>query len=127
MFTIKPLLTSIVLAVSISACAIAPSNNTTTRFVTDTHAAPVAFQALRVEGQTIKGQIHLTGREPVRFGHVDYAVLDVNGKTREQGWVEHSAAIRFRNTHRPALFSIDLQRPLVTNEKILLTYHLGEH
>lgn len=74
-----------------------------------------------------KGQIHRTGREPVRFGHVDYAVLDVNGKPREQGWVEHSAAIRFRNTHRPALFSIDSKRPLVANEKILLTYHLGEH
>lgn len=127
MLTVKSLFTTIVLTAGISACAIAPNDNMTNRFVTDTHAAPVAFQALRVEGQTIKGQIRLTGREPVRFGHVDYAVLDVNGKPREQGWVEHSAAIRFRNTHRPALFSIDLKQPLAAGEKVMLTYHLDTH
>jgi hypothetical protein len=57
----------------------------------------------------VKGQIHLTGRDPVHVGQVDYAVLDARGKVRESGSVEHSAAIRLRNAHRPSLFSINLK------------------
>lgn len=118
-----------------TACTTNPmvADSTETLFTTDTQAAPVAFRALRAEtgangAQTqIKGQIHLTGREPVHFGHVDYAVLDTSGKVREAGWVEHSSAIRLRNTHRPSLFSIGLKQPLAAGEKVQLIYHTGNH
>lgn len=109
------------------------SDSTEALFTTDTRAASVAFRSLRIEtganGEKtqIKGQIHRTGREPVHFGHVDYAVLDASGKVREEGWVEHSSAIRLRSTHRPALFRIDLQQALKTGEKVKLTYHINRH
>lgn len=112
---------------STSACAATPVD-TASNIITDTHAAAVAFRSLRVEGQnTVKGQVHRTGRDPVRFGHVDYAVLDAKGKVRESGWVEHSSAIRLRNAHRPSLFSIDLKQPLASGEWVRLTYHTDAH
>ncbi len=118
-----------------TACTTHPlvADNAETLFTTNTQAAAVAFRSLRVENDangaktTIKGQIHRTGRNPVHFGHVDYTVLDANGKVRETGWVEHSAAIRLRNTHRPSLFSIGLKQPLVAGETVQLTYHTGSH
>lgn len=132
---IKPAthLLAALLLLAMTACAVTPGSGSGTTFVTDTSAAAVAFRSLRVEkgadGQptVVKGQVHLTGREPVRFGHVDYAVADAQGKVRETGWVDHSAAIRLRNTHRPSLFSINLKQPLVQGEQVRLTYHTGSH
>ncbi|WML89658.1 hypothetical protein RCF98_11825 [Thiothrix lacustris] len=114
---------AIALLLSASSCTVIPTDTAGNRFITDTHAASVAFRSLRVEGQsTIKGQIHRTGRNPVPFGHIGYAVLDASGKVREQGRVEHSAAIRLRNTHRPSLFSIELKQPLASGERVQLIY-----
>ena len=118
-----------------TACTTNPlvAKSAETLFTTNTQAAAVAFRSMRFESgangakTTIKGQVHLTGRDPVHFGHVDYAVLDTNGKVREAGWVEHSSAIRLRNTHRPSLFSIGLKQPLTVGEKVQLTYHTGSH
>lgn len=123
----KPMFSAVLVAASLTACTTPATHTADNVFITDTHAAPVAFQSLRVEGQTVKGQIRLTGRNPVRFGHVDYAVLDASGKVREEGWAEHSSAIRLRNTHRPALFTIDLRQPLARGEQVRLTYHTGSH
>lgn len=120
---------ALMLVTGLSACVSLPESAGEGIFMTDTQAAPVAFEALRLEsGQTvIRGQVRLTGHEPVHFGHVDYAVLDRPGQVREQGWVEHSSAIRLRNTHRPALFTIRLQRAVGDGEKVRLTYHTGRH
>lgn len=116
-----------------SACATPPASGAGVTFATDANTAPVTFRSLRVEngadGQPnlIKGQIHLTRSEPVRFGHVDYTVLDAQGRPQENGWVEHSSAIRQRNAHRPSLFSIQLRQPLSAGERVRLTYHTGSH
>lgn len=116
-----------------AACASNLDVASNTGFITDTSAASVAFRSLRVEngadGQptVVKGQIHLTGHNPVRFGHVDYAVLDAQGRVREEGWVEHSGAIRLRQAHRPSRFSIELQQPLAQGEQVRLTYHTRSH
>lgn len=111
----------------VSACSTPVAPTADGFFITDTSAAPVAFQSLRVEGQTVRGQIRRVGRDPVHFGHVDYAVLDASGKVREQGQVEHTAAIRQRQPRQPSLFSIPLQRPLAAGEKVRLAYHVGKH
>ncbi|MEZ5451651.1 MAG: hypothetical protein R3E93_02355 [Thiothrix sp.] len=116
-----------------TACVATPHPSNDAMFITNTHAASVAFRSLRIENGTdgqptvVKGQIHLTGRDPVYVGHVDYAVLEASGKVREQGWVEHTSAIRLRQAHRPSLFSINLQQPLAQGEKVQLTYHIGNH
>jgi hypothetical protein len=116
------------LMLGIAACSVNPATTADNVFITDTHAAAVTFRSLRVEGQrTVKGQIHLTGRNPVHFGHVDYAVLDANGKVREQGWVEHSSAIRLRHANWPSLFTINLKQPLADGERVQLVYHTGTH
>lgn len=111
----------------VTACATPVVKTADSLFITDTTAAPVAFQSLRLEGQTLKGQIRRVGRDPVHFGHVDYAVLDASGKVREQGQVEHTAAIRQRQPRQPSLFSIPLKQPLTATEKVKLTYHTGTH
>ncbi|MBU0655643.1 MAG: hypothetical protein KJ914_11015 [Gammaproteobacteria bacterium] len=118
---------------SVAACANTSGPAAGTAFVTDTSAASVAFRSLRVEsgssGQAslVKGQLHRTGHEPVRFGHVDYVVRDAQGNVREEGWVEHSAAIRLRHAHRPSLFSINLKQPVTQGDQIQLTYHTSSH
>ncbi len=134
MFKLRSLI-ALTLLPLMTACTPHPlvADNAATLFITNTQGAAVAFRSLRVESNandaetTIKGQIHLTGRDPVHFGHVDYAVLDTNGTVREAGWVEHSSAIRLRNTHRPSLFSIRLKQPLAVGGKVQLTYHTGSH
>lgn len=132
---IKPV-THILLAACLltqAACASAPDSTAGTAFITDTSAASVAFRSLRVEdganGQpnVVKGQIFRTGHNPIRFGHVDYTVLDAQGRIREEGWVEHTAAIRLRQAHRPSRFSIELQQPLAQGEQVRLSYHTGSH
>ncbi|MEB4590632.1 hypothetical protein VSS37_06555 [Candidatus Thiothrix sp. Deng01] len=116
-----------------SACATPPATGAGVTFATDASTAPVAFRSLRVENSAdgqpnlIKGQIHLTRSEPVRLGHVDYTVLDAQGHPQENGWVEHSSAIRLRNAHRPSLFSIQLRQPLTRGETVRLSYHIGQH
>lgn len=133
MFRFTGKLTSILPLLALTACASLSAAVTDTAFTTDTSAASVAFRSLRVENSNsgqptvIKGQIHRTGHDPVRSGHVDYAVLDAQGKVREEGWVEHSSAIRLRNVHRPSLFNIDLQQPLAQGDQVKLTYHTSSH
>lgn len=133
MFRVTGILTSALTLLTLTACTSLSAAMTDTTFIADTRAASVAFRSLRVEnnasGQStvIKGQIHRTGHGPVRFGHVDYTVLDAQGKIREKGWVEHSSAIRLRDAHRPSLFSIHLKQPLLQGEKIKLSYHTGSH
>lgn len=125
MFKATLLAASVLLGVT--ACTTPVPHAADNTFMTDTQAAPVAFQSLRMEGQTVKGQIRRIGREPVHFGHVDYAVVDAGGTVREKGWVEHTAAIRQRQPRQPSLFSIHLQRPLAGGEKVRLSYHTGKH
>ncbi len=133
MLRVTGIFTSTLTLLALTSCTSLSAAMTDTSFITDTHAASVAFRSLRVESNTsgqptvIKGQIHRTGHDPVRFGHVDYAVLDTQGKIRETGWVEHSSAIRLRNVHRPSLFSINLKQPLLQGENIKLSYHTGSH
>lgn len=118
---------------TVSACTSVPGNYNAENFITDTSHASVAFQSLRVEadasGQNtlVKGQIRRTGREPVHFGHVDYTVLNAQGAVREEGFTEHSAAIRLRDTYRPSLFNIHLKQPLQQGERIRLSYHTRSH
>lgn len=127
LFQTRLLMTSVML-LGVAACTTQPLTHTAgSPFITDTQAAPIAFQSLRLEGQTVKGQIRRIGREPVHFGHVDYAVLDARGEVREQGWVEHTAAIRQRQPRQPSLFSIHLQQPLTDGETVRLSYHIGKH
>ena len=112
------------LLLGMTACSVTPTTTADNVFITDTHAAAVAFRSLRVEEQNrvVKGQIHRIGRDPVHFGQVDYAVLNARGKVLEAGSVEHSAAIRLRNVHRPSLFSINLKQPLQAGDKVKLDY-----
>lgn len=134
MTNLAPNILAALLLLSVAACAntSGPAAGTTA-FVTDTSAASVAFRSLRVEsgssGQAsvVKGQLHRTSHEPVRFGHVDYVVRDAQGNVREEGWVEHSAAIRLRHAHRPSLFSINMKRPVTQGDQIQLTYHTSSH
>lgn len=98
-----------------------------TVFSTDTHAAPVAFQALRIEAQHINGQIRRTQHAAVPNGHVDYTIIGADGTPQTTGWVEHSAGIRSVHSHRPSLFSIPLSQPLNPQATVQLTYHIGTH
>lgn len=128
MLPTKPLLFALLLGTTLlSGCANAAHLSATDpRISTASNNQPVAFQAVRLEGQSVKGQIRLTGVQPVQ-GHVDYTVLDASGKPREQGTVEHTAATKLRHSNRPALFSINLQRPLAAGESVQLRYHTGLH
>lgn len=124
------LVTTSILLTLLSACTTHPGTPQPidTTFITQANGISVAFRSLRMEsGTTIKGQLHRTGHEPVRTGHVDYAIIDANGSIREQGWVEHSSAIRMRHTNRPSRFSISLKQPLANGEKVRLSYHQGNH
>ena len=113
---------SALLALSLVACTATPSVNTDSQFITDTAGASIAFQSLRVEGTTVKGQIRSLSHEPIRNGHIEYAVISANGTVREQGQAEHGASLGLRHSKRNALFSIPLRAPLATGEKIKLTY-----
>jgi hypothetical protein len=71
----------------------------------------VSFRSVRLEhdatGQhVIKGQLHRLARAPVHFGHLDYAVVDQQGKTLETGQASYTSAIRLRHVYRPSYFSI---------------------
>ncbi|HRJ53186.1 MAG TPA: hypothetical protein PLE99_10480 [Candidatus Thiothrix moscowensis] len=125
MFKTTLLAASVLLGMT--ACATPVPDTANNTFITDTQSAPVAFQSLRMEGQMVKGQIRRLGREPVHFGHVDYAVVDSQGNIKETGWVEHSGAIRLRHPRTPSLFSIPLKQPLKTGERVQLTYHRKHH
>lgn len=129
MLATKPLFCALLLGIaSLNGCANAPHlSATNVQISTDSNNHPVAFQALRSEGQTVKGQIRLTGLQPVHFGHVDYRVVDAHGKVTAQGTVEHSAAIKLRNSHRPSLFSIYLPQPLASGDRVYLTYCSQTH
>lgn len=127
LLTLRLLATSTLL-VSLSACGATPVTHDTAKlFITDTHAAPVVFRSLRVDGQTVKGQVRRFSSEPVHFGHIDYAVTNAQGVITEQGRVEHSGGIRARQQRNPSLFRIALQQPLQTGDKVHLTYHIGSH
>jgi hypothetical protein len=112
----------VLLATSLIACAETPSINSNSLFITDTAGASIAFQSLRIEGSSVKGQIRRLSHEPIRSGHIEYAVISANGIIREQGQAEHGAGLGMRHSKRNALFSIPLHAPLATGEKIKLTY-----
>ena len=113
---------SALLAISLVACAATPSVSTNSLFITDNAGASIAFQSLRLEGATVNGQIRRLSHEPIRGGHIEYAVIDANGVIREQGQAEHGASLGLRHSKRNALFSIPLHAPLATGEKIKLIY-----
>lgn len=109
----KSLFLAAALAVAISGCA-TTSNSTPVNnvLIEQNKHSPVAFHNVRIEqssnGKTIvKGDLRRISKEPVRFGHIDYRLVE-NGQTLEEGKIAYGSAIKRRLTSRHSPFHIHL-------------------
>lgn len=78
-------------------------------------AARVTFQSLRVETNpdgisNLRGSLRRIGRNPVRFGHLDYTVTDTSGTVLESGKAHYSGAIERRLPRNASRFTIPLKQ-----------------
>ncbi|MDQ5768623.1 hypothetical protein [Thiothrix subterranea] len=78
-------------------------------------ASTVAFQNVHLENTAsgtsqICGNLERIGRDPVRFGHLDYTVTDASGKVLESGKANYSGAIKQRQPRTASRFTIPLKQ-----------------
>lgn len=98
-------------------CAATPEKTASqTQGISTDGASSVVFRDVRVEGATLKGSLERIGRDPVRFGHLDYTVTDTSGKVLQSGQTDYTGAIKQRLPRQPSRFSIPLQQPWQAGE-----------
>ena len=78
-------------------------------------ASTVAFQNVHLETNpngtsNLRGSLERIGRDPVRFGHLDYTATDTSGKVLESGKANYSGAIKQRQPRTASRFSIPLKQ-----------------
>lgn len=111
----KNLLLAVMLPLLAVACTTTPEKNALQQGISTNGAATVAFQNVRITTNPngtnqLQGSLQRIGRDPVHFGHLDYAVTDLNGKVFEAGQASYTGAIKQRLPRTPSRFSIPLKQ-----------------
>ncbi|OQX01246.1 MAG: hypothetical protein BWK73_46745 [Thiothrix lacustris] len=111
----KNILLAVMLPLLVVACTTTPEKTALQQGISTKGAAKVAFHNVRITTNPngtnqLQGNLQRIGRDPVHFGHLDYAVTDLNGKMLEAGQANYSGAIKRRQPRTPSRFSIPLKQ-----------------
>lgn len=130
----KNLLLATVVSLLATGCATSlEKTNVQAQGFTVDGASKVVFHDLRVETAAngsgfLRGNLTRLGHDPVYFGHLDYTILDPNGKTLQSGQADYSGAIKQRLPRRPSVFAIPVQQAWQSNMyRATLVWHNKPH